>query len=101
MKIAIAVFEVEPDTREAFLAARHESMRLSRAEDGCVEFLYSADPLEAGRVVLFECWESQEHLDAHVAGLATRPKQPDAAPMPAPTSIVIYESVEQRRTGGA
>jgi len=99
--IAVAVFEVEPKERDAFLAARHQSMRLSRAEPGCLEFLYSADPLEPGRVVLFERWESQEHLDAHVAGLATRPKQPGAAPMPAPTSVVIYEAVERPRGGAA
>jgi quinol monooxygenase YgiN len=97
--IAVAVFEIAPHERDAFLAARHESMRLSRAEPGCVEFLYSADPLEPGRVVLFERWESQAHLDAHVAGLANRPKQPGAAPMPAPSSVVIYEAVERPRAG--
>ena len=63
-------FEVNPEERDAFLAERHEIMRTSRGEDGCLEYTFAADPLEADRVILFERWESQAALDAHLA--ATR-----------------------------
>jgi quinol monooxygenase YgiN len=63
-------FKVDPAQREAFLRERHELMRTSRGEDGCLEYTYAADPLEPDRVILFERWESQEALDAHLAALA-------------------------------
>ena len=81
MIIVNGTFEVEPDQRDAFLAERLERMRTSRAEAGCrsgssggprglppCEYAFAADPLQPGRVVLFERWESQEHLDDHLAG---------------------------------
>ena len=63
-------FEMDPEQRDAFLAERHERMRTSRGEDGCLEYTFAADPLEPSRVILFERWESQAALDAHLA--ATR-----------------------------
>ena len=67
MVIVGGVFEVEPDQRDAFIAGRMEAMRISRAEKGCLEYTFSADPTDPGRVVLFEIWESQADLDAHAA----------------------------------
>jgi quinol monooxygenase YgiN len=58
-------FQVEPGSREQYLAERTDLMRRSRAERGCLEYVFSADPLDPGRVVLFEVWESQDDLDAH------------------------------------
>jgi quinol monooxygenase YgiN len=74
-------FEVEPGLRDQYLAGRSELMRRSRAERGCLEYVFSADPLDPGRVVLFEVWESQDDLDAHLA--VTRGA---ASPSPTPTS---------------
>jgi quinol monooxygenase YgiN len=74
-------FEVEPGLREQYVTERSELMRRSRAERGCLEYVFSADPLDPGRVVLFEVWESQDDLDAHAA--ATRA---GTAPSPALTS---------------
>ena len=84
-------FEVNPQERDAFLTERHEIMRTSRGEDGCLEYTYAADPLEADRVILFERWESQAALDAHLAALAgTRTVQPRSA------SIMLYEVASER-----
>ena len=33
-----------------------EMMRLSRAEDGCIEYVYSEDLIEPGLVHVFEIW---------------------------------------------
>ena len=60
-------FDVDPERREAFLVERHEMMRTSRSENGCLEYTFAADPLEPGGVILFERWESQAALDAHLA----------------------------------
>jgi quinol monooxygenase YgiN len=39
----------------------------SRDEDGCLDYVASADPAHPGRLVVFERWESDEHLAAHFA----------------------------------
>ena len=37
----------------------------SRRETGCLDYVASADPSDAGRVVVFERWESEPDLVAH------------------------------------
>ncbi|MST31760.1 hypothetical protein GHK86_03330 [Acidimicrobiaceae bacterium USS-CC1] len=82
-------FVVDPGDRERFIEASTERMRSSRAEDGCLEYVFASDPLEPGRVVLSERWASMELLRRHLDGQASRP----AADRPETISaeIVIYE----------
>jgi quinol monooxygenase YgiN len=97
MVIVSGVFEVEPQQRTEFLAGRHDAMRASRAEPGCLEYTFSADPLEPGRVLLFERWESQDSLDEHLS----RPRpagSPDASSAaPVSVSITVYDVVGERK----
>ena len=72
MLIIAGTFEVEPDRRDEFLAQKESGMRESRAEAGCIEYVLSADPLEPGRVYLYERWESKEHLAPHLARMGAR-----------------------------
>ncbi|HET6963561.1 MAG TPA: putative quinol monooxygenase [Acidimicrobiales bacterium] len=95
MLVVGGTFDVEPSDRDAFIAARHDSMRTSRQEKGCLEYTFAADPIDPGRVILFERWESQEALDAHLAGIRQAP-QP-SSPAPKAASIVIYEVAGERR----
>ena len=96
MIVVGGTFEVEPDQREAFLAGRLHAMVRSRAEPGCLEYTFAADPLVPGRVILFERWESQEHLDAHLA-VPSPPADPEApAVAPIRVSIVMYDVAGER-----
>jgi quinol monooxygenase YgiN len=54
MVIVAGTLEVDPNQREAFLACRMDGMRTSRAEPGCLESTFSADPTDPRRVLLFE-----------------------------------------------
>lgn len=99
MVIVGGEFELEPAERDAFLAGRRETMRRSRSEPGCLEYTFSADPLDAGRVVLFERWESQEALDTHLAGLRGAPREEGPAVVPKRSSIVIYDVAGERPLG--
>jgi quinol monooxygenase YgiN len=90
--IVNGTFEVDPDERDAFLAERGERMRTSRAEAGCLEYTFAADPLADDRVILFERWENQEALDAHLAAISAR-----TAITPRSTSITIYDVSGERR----
>jgi quinol monooxygenase YgiN len=93
-------FEVDPDQREAFLAQRHEVMRRSRAEAGCLDYTFAADPLEPGRVILFERWESQEHLDAHLVALrAARPAPSGDEVTASKTTVILYDVAAEQALG--
>jgi quinol monooxygenase YgiN len=70
-------FVVDPDQREEFLRSRADVMRTSRSEAGCITYAFSPDPLDPGRVLLFERWESKAALAGHLAALRQRPRPQD------------------------
>jgi quinol monooxygenase YgiN len=89
-------FDVDPVQRDAFIEGRLDGMRRSRAEEGCLEYTMSADPLDPGRVLLYERWASQEALDAHLSAMApAAPSETAVAPLAA--SITIYTVSSERR----
>jgi quinol monooxygenase YgiN len=97
MVIVGGTFEFDPNQRDAFLASRFEMMRASRAEPGCIEYTFAADPIDASRVVLYERWASQEHLDTHLAVVRAKPQTSDDAVTPIASAVVIYEVSGERR----
>ena len=72
MIVVQGVFEIAEHERERFLAESLEAQRISRAENGCIEYVFAADPLDSVRVVLSERWETRADLDAHIAALTKR-----------------------------
>jgi quinol monooxygenase YgiN len=96
MVIVGGTFEVEPSQREQFIAGRLDMIRTSRGEDGCLEYTYAADPIEPGRVILFERWSDQEALDAHIAALRAGPRSSTPAVATISSSIVIYDVAAER-----
>ena len=88
MLIVAGYFEVEPDRREEFIAARTDAMRRSRQETGCITYVFSADPIEVGLVHLFERWESKEALAAHLEVMR-------ASGRPNDSQVVISSEVKQ------
>jgi quinol monooxygenase YgiN len=88
--IVAGVIELDPAERDEFLRNQVAAMRRSRAEPGCIHYVLSADPIEAGRVYLFERWESKEALAAHLAALQAA--GPPAAGVPVLSAEVLqYE----------
>jgi quinol monooxygenase YgiN len=55
---------VDPDERDAYLAGCRTVIEQARRAPGCVDFHLTADPLEAGRINVFEQWESVEAVEA-------------------------------------
>ena len=102
MLIVQGVFRVDPGERVAFLEERSETMRVSRAEPGCLEYVFGADPLEPDRVILSERWESQADLDAHLAALTERRRveaeagaEPGIGAISSDVAVYHIESVQQ------
>jgi quinol monooxygenase YgiN len=55
---------VDPEQREAYLAASVKIVEKAREADGCLDFAMTADPIDPGRLNLFERWESQAAVKA-------------------------------------
>ena len=97
MIVVGGTFHVDPAERDAFIAERASMIRRSRAEDGCLEYTFAADPVEADRVVLFERWADQAALDAHLGALRSNPVGPAPQVEASSTSIVVYDVTGERK----
>lgn len=98
MLIVAGTLEVDPSSRDDFINSRKAAMLASRAEPGCIAYVFSVDPIELGRVQLFERWESKEALAAHLAG--QRSTAPPSADIPIlSTDILQYEIADMGPLG--
>jgi quinol monooxygenase YgiN len=93
--IVQGVFVLDPEQRDRFIEASTDGMRTSRAEAGCLEYVLAADPLDAGRVVLSERWESMELLQEHLKGQSAG--SAGDRPKPQSMEIVMYEVASATR----
>ncbi|MEV1155655.1 antibiotic biosynthesis monooxygenase [Micromonospora chokoriensis] len=64
MLIIAGSLRVEPDARDAYLAESAQVIAQARDTAGCLDFLLAADPLDPGRIHVYERWESAEQLAA-------------------------------------
>jgi quinol monooxygenase YgiN len=103
MMIVQGVFSVNPDERERFLEASVEGIRSSRQEAGCLEYVFAADPVDLGRVVLSERWESMEHLQQHLQSQSAQrgnaAQGAAARPVPLSHEVTLYEVATSRPLG--
>lgn len=97
MLIVAGTGYVDPDHRDALLESLNPALRQARTTPGCLDYVVAADPIEPGRVNIYERWESEAHLDAHLAGIALA-----APPMPDVRSVelVRYEIGGSRPLAG-
>ncbi|HWF17228.1 MAG TPA: putative quinol monooxygenase [Acidimicrobiales bacterium] len=94
--IVQGVFSVDGSERDRFVEASVEGMRASRQEDGCLEYVMAADPLDPERVVLSERWESMEHLEQHFARQRESPRAAGARPAPRSVELTLFEVATSR-----
>ena len=94
--IVQGVFSIDAKERDQFVETSIEAMRRSRQEEGCLEYVIAADPVDPERAVLTERWESMEHLEQHLA--QPRTAAPDGPPRPMPRSaeITVFEVASSR-----
>ena len=53
-----------PQDRDNYLSGCVEVVRQARQAPGCLDFSLSADLVDAGRINIFERWESQDAVEA-------------------------------------
>lgn len=54
---------VSPDDVAGYLEGCREVMTAARQADGCVAFILSEDPIEPGRINIFEQWDTVEAVE--------------------------------------
>ncbi|WP_030177457.1 putative quinol monooxygenase [Spirillospora albida] len=64
MVIVAGHIVVEPHRRDAYLAGCVSVVEQARRADGCLDFAVTADLIDAGRVNVFERWESRAAVEA-------------------------------------
>ncbi|MDF5754414.1 antibiotic biosynthesis monooxygenase family protein [Spongiactinospora sp. TRM90649] len=65
MRVIVAgSVHVDPEDRERFVEAHRIIVERARAYPGCIDVAISPDPTDAGRVNIFEYFESEETLNA-------------------------------------
>ena len=62
--------DLDPSAREKALLDAQPLIEAALAEKGCVHYAWSADPVLAGRVHVFEEWDTEEDLAVHLGPLA-------------------------------
>jgi len=67
MLIIAGTITVEPGARERLEAAAADMMTETRREPGNLDYAFSVEVGNPGCVRIFECWESDGALDAHLA----------------------------------
>jgi quinol monooxygenase YgiN len=92
MVIVAGSFVVAAADRDAFLEGRRSAMEASRAEPGCLDYVFSADPLDPERVVLVERWADQAALDAHLAAMRDRRSSGTQPPAPSGPRVEVRSS---------
>ena len=97
--IVQGAFSLDPNERDRFVEASVEGMRASREEEGCIEYVMAADPLDPGRVILSERWESMEHLQQHLGQPRTGPRDSSNRPAPRGVEITLFEVASSRPLG--
>ncbi len=68
MIIVSGHLSVHPEQRAAYLADCTDVVRQARATPGCLEFAICADPIDPGRIVVLERWDSREAVEAFRGG---------------------------------
>jgi quinol monooxygenase YgiN len=61
--IVAGSLRVDPGARDGYLDGCREVVAAARAAQGCLDYALSPDLLEAGRINVFERWESPEALE--------------------------------------
>ena len=80
MLIIAGSLQVEPDARDSYLAGCAQVIAQARATPGCLDFLLAADPLEPGRIHVYERWESPERRRSATPGRARSRPLPSSTP---------------------
>lgn len=94
MLVVIGTIDLEPADREAYLESKRPRVLETRREPGCLDYAFSADAADPGRVRLIERWADRPSFDAHVALVLATPPDPTATTVPVIDATYLRYRVE-------
>ncbi|MCH2409155.1 MAG: antibiotic biosynthesis monooxygenase [Acidimicrobiales bacterium] len=65
MLIIAGTIRIEKPATEEVLEACRNMMEATHEEEGCIDYVFSVDPLDPKVLRVFERWETQEALNDH------------------------------------
>ena len=65
MILIAGTIDVDPERRAQALEAAIPHMEGTRAQKGCVAYVWTGDPLIEGRIMVYEHWETEADLASH------------------------------------
>jgi quinol monooxygenase YgiN len=74
MLIVAGNLQVHPEDRDSWVEAHREIIQIARLAPGCVDLYFCADPIDEGRINMFEQWESEQARAAWRAVAEPPPK---------------------------
>jgi quinol monooxygenase YgiN len=66
--VVAGTVEFDPERRDAALRAASELFAPTRAQPGCLDYVWCADPSSPSRVYVYERWRDTPAFAAHLAG---------------------------------
>lgn len=66
MLVVAGTVTYDPAYQQAVIAAAGRVAALTRLEQGCLSYEFFADLMTPGRIHVFEEWEEEHHLEAHL-----------------------------------
>jgi quinol monooxygenase YgiN len=93
-------YQVQPEDRESFVAARREQVERTQTEDGCIEYRMSLDGFDPAIVVLTERWRDADALAAHIKVVEANKAASTTPLKPAITqTATVFQAEVLRETG--
>lgn len=65
--VVAVILTFDGSNLDTVIAAANRVAEITRTEKGCISYEFFADINRSGRILLFEEWESEETIDAHLA----------------------------------
>jgi quinol monooxygenase YgiN len=102
MIYVVATIELVEGMREQFLAEQRNLLPLVRAEEGCVEYVPTADvpltdppktPLRTNCIIMHEKWETLANLQAHAAAPHMKEFRTKTKRMVLGTRVEVFQPV--------
>ncbi len=66
--VLVGTTTLAADAREAAIAEAAPLMDAARTQDGCIAYVFAADPVDADTISIHEHWRDAASLEAHLAG---------------------------------
>ena len=66
MLVVAGTITYDPAYQQEVIAAADRVAALTRLEEGCLSYEFFADLMAPGRIHVFEEWEEEHHLEAHL-----------------------------------